>query len=153
MMEDYQQTLFERIDTSLSFDRNMLPASNRIKNEIQVLVDSTGQKYLLENSFDEISTIYKLVDGNKEKLFAMGRTTDPYLVLRDGHIYFTNREVHARWTNREYGDIYQYDIKADKVNRITNGKKYLSVDYQPHSGRFLAVQAGFIASTCHKVIS
>ena len=142
MLEEYQQYLYDHVDTAAHSNLYLLPASNQIKNEIQLVIDSSGQKYMLENSFDEISTVYKLEGDKKRKIFTMGRTSDPYLILRGSGIYFTNSEVHSRWTNREYGDIYSYDINSDKVRRITYGKKYLSVDYQPGTRRYLAVQAG-----------
>ncbi len=142
MLEEYQQYLYDNTDTAVHTDLDLLPPSNQIKNEIQLVIDSSGQKYMLENSFDETNTVYKLDGDKKKKIFTMGRTSDPYLVLRGSGIYFTNTEVHSRWTNLEFGDIYTYDINSDKVYRITKGKKYLSVDYQPGTRRYLAVQAG-----------
>ncbi|MBY5958449.1 hypothetical protein KUV50_09920 [Membranicola marinus] len=142
MMDEYQRYLYDKMETTHPPSEELLPTSEKIKNEIQLLIDSAGTKYLLENSYDEISTVYRLEGSKKKKAFSLGRTNDPYLTLRGNRIYFTNTEVGSRWTNREFSDIYYYDLVKNKVHRVTRHKKYLAVDYQPGTGRYLAVEAG-----------
>src|SRR5690606_28993943 len=52
------------------------------------------------------------------------------------------RGLHPRWRNREYSDLYSYDLTTGKLDEITKNQKYLAVDYQPGTNRYLAVQAG-----------
>lgn len=138
----YQDYLFETTDTVSDTAPLLLPESENIKDELQLLIDSAGGKYLLETSYDEISTFYKLVGDRKKKLFSPGRSFDNHLLLRGSRIIFTSRGLHPRWTNREYSDIYSYHLPTGKLDRITRHAKYLSADYQPFTNRYVAVQAG-----------
>lgn len=142
VMNEYQEILYSHLDTSAIVDHSVFPHSLKIKNELQFIPHSPGRSYLLENSYDEISTVYEITDNKRKKAFTLGRTSDPYLVLRDSRLFFINQTVDPRWTNREYGDIYYYDITSKKVNRVTHKEKFLAVDYQGESNQYLTVEAG-----------
>lgn len=142
MLDDYQKSLAEQVDTNLQMAAPYLPQDENIKDEVQILTDDAGRMYLLESSYDEISTVYQLSGNEKKKLFTLGRTFDPYLILRGSRLLFTNRGLNSRWTNREYSDIYAFDLDRAEMKRITKHQKYLSVDYLPAANRYLAVQAG-----------
>src|SRR5690606_8576921 len=128
-MTQYRENLYHQLDTTARPDPLLLPPSTRIKDEIQLLTGPEGRNYLLETGYDEISSVYELSEGRKKKLFALGRSFDPYLILRDNRILFTNRGLDSRWTNREFSDVYYFDLDSRQLERVTHQKKYFSVDY------------------------
>lgn len=142
VMDHYQANLRAQLDTTIQTPSLFLGEDPSIKDELQIVTDAAGRKYLLQSSYDEIPTVFQLSGNKKKKLFALGRTYDPYIILRDQRIIFTNSGYGSRWTNQEYSDVYYYDLTTSTVNRVTKNQKYLSVDYHPGTGRYLAVEAG-----------
>ena len=146
-MTQYRENLYHQLDTTARPDPLLLPPSTRIKDEIQLLTGPEGRNYLLETGYDEISSVYELSEGRKKKLFALGRSFDPYLILRDNRILFTNRGLDSRWTNREFSDVYYFDLDSRQLERVTHQKKYFSVDYSAATRQYLAVQGGETGQT------
>lgn len=141
-IDAYHTQLVQQVDTSTAMPSFYFSKDHAIKDEIQLLTNEDGRIFLLESGYDEITTVYEITEKGKRKLFALGRTFDPYMVLRGQRILFTNSGYDARWTNREFSDIYYYDLDAQSIHRVSKNKKYLAVDYQPATQRYLAVQAG-----------
>ncbi len=121
-------------DNQFAFEKDA-----NIKDEI-VSYSLNGAKILLENTYDEIPTVYSIDDREKKtKLFELGNTTDPFIQVSDSRILFINKRVHHRWTNREFGDIWYYDTNKGTIQKVTKDKKFLSCDFNESNQHFVAV--------------
>lgn len=140
-MDQYQNLLKEGAPAKEVKGEAVFPESGDITMEHQILTHPSGRRFLLEQSYDEIYILYEIANGKKVKRFALGRTPDPYLRLRDSRILFIGQQTHPRWTNRDYGDIYYYDVDQNKTIRVTRRQRFLSADYQEAEGLYLTVEA------------
>jgi len=140
-IDHFKQSISNRLPENPVSGNPLFPVSESIRSEFQFLSHSDGRQFLLEQSFDEINTLYEITGERKIKRFALGRTTDPYLRLQDNRIIFINQKTHSRWTNREYGDIYYFDLDKNKTVRVTHQEKILSADYLSGKNLYAAVEA------------
>lgn len=112
-----------------------------VKNEVLLLPHPAGRLFLLESGYDEIPVVYEITGAERVKKFALGNTTDSYMSISHSRITFLSKTVHPRWTNREYGDLFYYDIEKDKIVSVTRKRKFLSADFQESHRRYIATEA------------
>lgn len=140
-IDHFKHTISSHLPENPIAGNPLFQDSESIRSEFQYLSHSDDRQFLLEQSFDEINTLYEITGGQKIKRFALGRTTDPFLRIQENKIIFINQKTHPRWTNREYGDIYYFDLEENKTIRVTNQEKILSADYSNKKNLYAAVEA------------
>ena len=104
-------------------------------------------------AYNEIPAYYIISEkGRKKKLVEHGRLTDaPYGTLSsDGRkIYWAELAFNARWNNRQYSVIYEYDLLTNKKKQLTKKSRYFAPAVNADVSKVVAVHVS--ESQEHKI--
>lgn len=100
--------------------------------------DENGNIICQKESLDKISAFYKFdKDGNQEKLTS---TDASYFNYSNNKIVWTRTIPDLRWGEKEFTDIFIYDLNTKKEKRLTYKAKYMSPALSPDGSKIAVVE-------------
>ena len=79
-----------------------------------------------KSSLNEIRTIYKLENGQEEKIFIPGVSLSEHFSLGGGKLVWSEVRFHPRWSGQSYSVIRLYDFNSKTLRQITNRSKLMA---------------------------
>ncbi len=85
-----------------------------------------GALLYLESSRDKIPTLQIYDHGVTKNLFSLGITNDVDYGFTEPLITWTETTIDTRWGNRDYSDIWTYDLQSNEKRRLSAKQKYFN---------------------------
>lgn len=99
--------------------------SQVIKNYISPNTLENGNIIYLESSGNQLPALYLLSpDKRKRMITATGISTDDDFTFKEPLACWTEITTSPRWDNKDYSDIYYYNLKTKTKVRVTFKQKY-----------------------------
>jgi hypothetical protein len=98
---------------------------------------SDSSMVVRKSSFQKTDAIVLLKDGNETELTSIGVNIDENLTLGHDILAWNEFSKDARWGNRDYSDIFIYNLKTKQRTQLTHQTRYFSPSVSP-DGSLLA---------------
>ncbi|MEO5583208.1 MAG: hypothetical protein ABIR66_10985 [Saprospiraceae bacterium] len=96
-----------------------------IKNFISPQLLKDGSMIYLESASDHLPRLYhQFTDGNRKKLTSLGISTDEDFTFKEPLICWTEITKDLRWDNKDYSDIFYFNLKNNSIHQVTHHQKY-----------------------------
>ncbi|MEP7321662.1 MAG: hypothetical protein ABI761_07070 [Saprospiraceae bacterium] len=125
---------------------------NVIKNFISPQLLKDGSMVYLETASDHLPFLYhQFPDGTRKKLTALGISTDEDFTFKEPLICWSEITKDLRWDNKDYSDIFYFNLKNNIVHQVTHHQKYfrpsmssdltkiVCMEYTPEGNAFLVI--------------
>lgn len=114
---------------------------NVITNYMYPRILHDGTIICIKNSYDDITKLVQIKNGNEKVLTVMGVGTEPYLEINGDNICWTEMRNDGRRQEKIYSVIVSYNLKTFKKKTITNKSKYFSPIFSNNGDKILTVCA------------
>jgi hypothetical protein len=99
--------------------------SQVIKNYISPNSLANGNIIYLESSGNQLPALYQLSPDKRKRLITTtGISTDDDFTFKEPIACWTEITTSPRWENKDYSDIYYYNLKTKTRVRVTHQQKY-----------------------------
>lgn len=95
----------------------------------------------LKKSINRITRIVSIdEEGNERDLHKPGLISGEMLSANDSYICWVEKSYDPRWSNREYSNIFLYDIENGKTKKLTHKGRYFAAAISPDSKTIAAAE-------------
>ncbi|MDI9337808.1 MAG: hypothetical protein QM539_05200 [Alphaproteobacteria bacterium] len=96
---------------------------------------------ILKHSYDKIPrfVFFNIRTGKETTIIERNYVVDNYYSFNQHKIVYNVYNQHKRWSNKQFSDIYVYDIKTQKGRQITKDSTYFSPDIAHNTATYLAL--------------
>lgn len=127
----YDQMILEFAERSMQVEK---PLYNEIQvGEVQTFTDYLhpqsdrgGGLIYYRRSFEKTGSFVRYHKGKETKLISRGRSIETNFSFRADRITWTELSVHPRWRERDYHDIFVYDMHRQSKWKLTTKGRYFS---------------------------
>ena len=89
--------------------------------------DHKGGLIFFKRSYEKIGAFYSISpSGEEQKLVFKGQGLDSYFGMNSHYLTWSEYTSDARWMERDYSNIWWYNIQTGQKKKITTRKKYFS---------------------------
>jgi len=101
-----------------------------------------GSIICYKNAYNRTAEIVKIKDGREQSLVVLGfGVTESFLSVNNAVVAWTQLSTDPRWLNRNYSDVYTYNIATGEKRQVTKHSKYFSPEYSAKRNQIVAVKA------------
>lgn len=101
-----------------------------------------GSMICRKDAFNRTAEIVRIQNGKEESLVVMGfGVTESFLSVHNNVAAWTQLTTDPRWQNRNYSDIYTYNITTREKKQVTRHSKLFSPQYSAKRNQIVAVKA------------
>ncbi|MES2655908.1 MAG: hypothetical protein V4620_09990 [Bacteroidota bacterium] len=150
-----RKTYYRTYDTLLTTWENELKAINIIPTTQltaqpkKIVTNYEWPHYLEDGSmiyrkdaYNRTAEIVHLKDGKEKSLVVLGYgVTESFLSVNNNVAAWTQLATDPRWLNRNYSDIFTYNITTKEKKQITSHAKLFSPQYSAKRNQIVAVKA------------
>lgn len=128
---------------------NLIPAAQITQQPKRIVTNYEWPHYLEDGSlvcykasFNRTPEIVHIKDGKEKSLVVMGfGVTESFVSVNNNVVAWTQLSTDPRWQNRNYSDIWTYNLATKEKKRVTVRSKYFSPEYSEKRKLVVAVKA------------
>jgi hypothetical protein len=95
-----------------------------------------------KDAYNRTAEVVQIKDGKEEYLTVLGYgVTESFLSVNNNVVAWTQLSNDPRWQNRNYSDIYTYNVGTKERKRVTEHTKFFSPHYSAKRSQIVAVKA------------
>jgi hypothetical protein len=109
--------------------------------EYPAYVNDSTMVYM-KSTYNHLPTFVLNTNAKEERIAVRSVSLDNYFDYHDGKIVYASYRGDARWSYRDYSELYLLDIKTGSEQRLTTKTKYFAPAFSPDGTQVVAVQVG-----------
>jgi hypothetical protein len=128
---------------------NIIPTTQLTAQPKKIVTNYEWPQYLEDGSvicrkdaYNRTAEIVQIKDGKEKSLVVLGYgVTESYLSLNNNVAAWTQISTDPRWLNRNYSDVYTYNVVTKEKKQVTRHSKLFSPQYLAKRNQIVAVKA------------